>query len=134
MSIVSESFPSVEHPGRYDDKSRKYTIYGEGDLSAQIITYGARIFRLNVPDRVTGEIADVVLGPKDLDGYLKDPGNHGAIVGRSANRIAGASFIIDGNTYSIPRNDGNNNLHTGDKAYQFKFWNAEILSREDAAA
>lgn len=134
MSIICESFPSVEHPGKYDDKSRKYTIYGEGDLSAQIITYGARIFRLNVPDRVTGDISDVVLGPKDLDGYLKDPGNHGAIVGRSANRIEGASFAIDGTSYSVPRNDGNNNLHTGDKAFQFKFWDAKVLSHEDSVA
>lgn len=134
MSVVSESFPSVEHPGRYDDRSRKFCIYGEGDLKAEVLTYGARVFKLCVPDRITGEITDVMLGPKDLDGYLKDPGNHGAIVGRSANRIEGASFSIDGTTYSVPRNDGYNNLHTGDKAFQFKFWDSEVLSKDDAAA
>ena len=95
MSIVSESFPSVEHPGRYDDKSRKFIIKGEGSLSAEVLTYGARIFKLFVPDRITGELTDTVLGPKDLDGYLADPGNHGAIVGRSANRIAGIIKIPD---------------------------------------
>lgn len=134
MSVVSESFPSVEHPGRYDDRSRKFTIIGEGGLKAEVLTYGARIFKLCVPDRITGEITDVVLGPKDLDGYLADPGNHGAVVGRSANRIEGASFSIDGTSYSLPRNDGYNNLHTGDKAFQFKFWDAEVLSYEDGEA
>ena len=134
MSVSCESFPSVENHGKYEDLSKKYVITGEDGLSAQILSYGARIFKLCVPDRVTGELADVVLGPKDLDGYLADPGNHGAIVGRSANRIAGASFSIDGTSYSIPRNDGNNNLHTGDKAYQFKFWDGKILSNEESVA
>ena len=133
MSIVSENFPSVRFPGKYDNVSKKYTVTGEGGLKAEILTYGARIFRLYVPDR-NGETADVVLGPKDLDGYLADGANHGAVVGRSANRIADASFTIDGVTYNLPQNDGTNNLHTGDKAYQNKFWAAKVLSSEDSYA
>lgn len=133
MSVICESFPSVKNPGKYDEISKKFTITGEGKLKAEIITYGARIFRLYAP-KADGELADVVLGPADLDGYLADCANHGAVVGRSANRIAGASFNIDGTVYNVPANDGTNNLHTGDKAYQFKFWDGKILSREDSVA
>lgn len=134
MSIVFESFPSVKEPGKYDDISKKITVTGEGNLKAEILTYGARIYRLYVPNRTDGALADIVLGPADLDGYLCDGSNHGAVVGRSANRIAGAEFTIDGITYNLPQNDGTNNLHTGDKAYQNKFWDARVLSAEDAYA
>ncbi len=133
MSVVCESFPSVKNPGKYDEISKKFTITGKDALKAEVISYGARIFRLCVPKK-DGELADVVLGPADLDGYLADCANHGAVVGRSANRIAGASFTIDGTSYSIPANDGTNNLHTGDQAYQFKFWDAKILSLEESVS
>lgn len=133
MSVTCESFPSVKNPGKYDDISKKFTITGEGKLKAEIITYGARIFRLYAP-KANGELVDVVLGPADLDGYLADGANHGAVVGRSANRISGASFTIDGTVYNVPANDGVNNLHTGDKAYQLKFWDGKILSHEDSVA
>lgn len=132
MSIVCESFPSKAEPGKYDEISKKYTITS-GDLKAEILSYGARIYRLYVPSRINGETADVVLAPKDLDGYLSDGANHGAVVGRSANRIANASFTLDGVTYSIPQNDGPNNLHTGSIAYQNKFWEGSVLSQEEAS-
>ena len=131
MSITIEKFPSVKDPAGYDEVSRKYVITGVGKLKAEILSYGARIFRLYAPDH-DGRVADVVLGQKDLDGYLTDGANHGAIVGRSANRIADASFTIDGITYDLPQNDGSNNLHTGDKAYQNKFWDGVILGPEEA--
>ena len=132
MSVECEIFPSINEPGRYDKISYKYTITGRNGASAELINYGARIFRLNVPDNKDGKTADVVLGVKDLDDYLKDGANHGAVVGRSANRIGGAKFTLDGVTYELPVNDDPNNLHTGDKAFQFKFWEGRILDREEA--
>ena len=133
MSITCEVFPSLNNPGKYDDLSKKYTMTGEGGLKAEILTYGARIYRLYAPDR-SGNTADVVLGYKDLDGYLSDGANHGAVVGRSANRISNASFTIDGVRYDVPANQKPHNLHTGDKAFQYKFWNASVLSAKDAVA
>jgi hypothetical protein len=35
----------------------------------------------------------------------------GGLIGRVANRIAGARFTLDGKTYRLYRNDGNNSLH-----------------------
>ena len=130
MNVTIESFSSVNDPSTYSDISKKFTIKGNAGYCAEVINYGARIYKLFVPDKKTSKTADIVLGPKDLDGYLADGANHGAVVGRSANRIAGAKFTIDGVSYSIPQNDGTNNLHTGDKAYQFKFWDNEVLDKD----
>ena len=130
MSVTCVDFPSNSAKDEYEGLSKKYILTGNGEFKAEIITYGARIQRLFVPDKTDGSVADVVLGYDDLDSYMKDMGNHGAVVGRSANRIAGASFTIDGIKYNIPKNDGNNNLHTGSVAYQNKFWSGEVLSQE----
>ena len=99
MSVTCVDFPSVSDSGKYEGVSKKYILTGNGDLKAEIITYGARIQKLFVPDKADGSVVDVMLGYDDLDSYMKDMGNHGAVVGRSANRIAGARFTIDGVEY-----------------------------------
>jgi aldose 1-epimerase len=60
------------------------------------------------------------------------------VIGPSANRIAGASFAIDGETYSLDVNDGKNNLHSHrEKGYHKQLWavetgeNAVTFSLED---
>jgi len=132
MSVICESFNSVKNPTEYEGKSFKYIMTGNGDLKAEIINFGARIYRLYVPDKKTGEISDVMLGLPGIDEYLTDGANHGAVVGRSANRIANGTFTIDGIEYHVPQNDGTNNLHTGSPAYQDKFWDGKILSKEES--
>ena len=89
-----------------------YTLE-EGALKARVMTYGARVVSLEVPDR-SGKVADVVLGYDSLDGYLADPKTYfGAIVGRYGNRIGHATFTLDGKRYHLPANDGANTLHGG---------------------
>jgi len=85
----------------------------ESDFGAccKIIEYGALITELHVPDK-DGITADIMLGLKDLDAYVADVSNHGSVVGRSANRIKGASYKINGVEYKAPLNDGNNRLPT----------------------
>src|ERR1700712_3591492 len=74
----------------------------EGNLRARIMTYGARVVSLEVPDR-TGKVGDIVLGYESLTPYTKDPKSYfGSVVGRYGNRIAHASFKLDGNTYKLP--------------------------------
>ena len=89
-----------------------YTIT-HGSLETQIMTYGARVVRLKTPDR-TGHSVDIVLGYDTLAGYLGDPSTYfGAIVGRYGNRIAHGAFSIDGKSYQVPKNNGENSLHGG---------------------
>lgn len=130
MAVIKESYPSLSSPDKYKDKSFRFVMTSQAGLKASVITYGARIETLVVPDK-DGNPVDVMLGMKGLDEYLRDGGNHGAIVGRSANRIAGASFKIGNETYKIPANDGANNLHTGVPAFQNVFWKGEIISKDE---
>ena len=130
MSVIKESYPSIADTAKYEGISYKFTMTASDGKEASFITYGARIEKLLVPDR-DGKMADIMLGCKGLDEYLRDGGNHGAVVGRSANRIRHAEFTIDGNTYHVTKNDGDNNLHGGSPAYQNMFWEGEILTKEE---
>ena len=94
----------------------------EGSLRARVMTYGARLVSLEVPDR-TGKVADVVLGYESLTPYTKDPKSYfGSIVGRYGNRIAHAQFELDGHTYKLPVNDGVNTLHGGLVGFDKLVW------------
>jgi aldose 1-epimerase len=68
----------------------------------------------------------VVLGFPDLDGYLGRPEPYlGALIGRYANRIAGARFPLDGRTYALEPNNGPNSLHGGARGFDKRVWDAE---------
>ncbi|GBF98114.1 hypothetical protein Rsub_10861 [Raphidocelis subcapitata] len=83
-------------------------------VSASFTPVGCALMRLAVPDRA-GRPTDVVLGYEKASAYAQPPvpANLGAIVGFVAGRVANASFALDGKRYSLPRNDGNNSLHSG---------------------
>jgi aldose 1-epimerase len=99
-------------------------------MEARVMTYGAIIVSLQTPDR-TGKLADVVLGFDNLDGYLHDPPYFGAIVGRYANRIAKGRFTLDGVTYQLPQNNGQNSLHGGVRGFDKVVWTATPFERTD---
>jgi aldose 1-epimerase len=85
--------------------------------SAAILSYGATLQSLVVPDRA-GRPGDVVLGLTDLPGYQAQDTFLGAVVGRVGNRIAGGHFTLDGVTYRLPLNNGPNHLHGGPGGFQ----------------
>jgi aldose 1-epimerase len=104
----------------------------DGAHEARIATYGGIVVSLKAPDR-NGVVADVVLGFDDADGYLTNfngPSNafFGAIIGRYANRIAQGSFTLDGNKYSLPRNNGENTLHSGPHGFNNVVWKAKPVA------
>ncbi len=105
-----------------------YTL-SDGAFEARIATYGGVVVSLKTPDR-NGKVADVVLGFDDLDGYVANfngPSNafFGAIIGRYANRIAHGGFSLDGQKYSLPKNDGDNTLHSGPHGFNNVVWKAK---------
>ena len=107
------------------EKATLYTI-SFGAMSAQVTDYGATLVRLFVPDQ-DGNVADVILGYDNVKGYAKGTAFHGAIVGRSANRIKGGTFQLNGTQYQMPKNEGNNNLHSGPDFYSKRFWKLSRL-------
>ena len=90
-----------------------YTLRG-GNLVMQATNYGARVVTLWTPDR-EGRYEDIVLGYESLDRYLHNDGERflGAAVGPVANRIGGGTFMLNGETYTLPQNDNGQTLHGG---------------------
>ena len=91
-----------------------------GQMEARVSDYGAVLVSLMVPDK-EGNLADVILGFDDANGYAACTSFQGATVGRNANRIGKAQFTLNGKTYNLDVNDNSNNLHSGD-CYCFRMW------------
>ncbi|MCK5801598.1 MAG: galactose mutarotase [Lentisphaeria bacterium] len=108
-----------------------YTMVNANGVGASVITYGAILVSLEAPDR-DGVIADVTLGFDDLDGYAGKHPYFGATVGRFANRIAKATFALDGVEYKLAANDGENHLHGGQKGFDKEVWEAEPFEKDGA--
>lgn len=134
MSVKSEVFGTT----REGKEILLYTICNKAGMQAQIITYGAILVSLFVPNK-EGKVDDVVLGYDKLEDYYENSSFFGATVGPSANRIKDAKFTIDGITCQLDVNDGPNNLHSHHEiGFHKQVWNASngdnsvILSLESA--
>lgn len=110
-----------------------YTLTNAHGLEARIMTYGAILVSLRLPDR-NGRFADAVLGFDDLAGYLGAHPYFGAIIGRYANRIAKGRFILNGVTYALAQNNNGNSLHGGSRGFDKVVWKAEPVRQTGAAA
>ena len=110
-----------------------YTLTNKNGMIAKIMTYGALLTELHVPDR-DGKIGDVVLGFNDLAGYLKGHPYFGATTGRVANRIANGKFTLDGKEYTLATNNGPNHLHGGNVGLDKRVWKAKEVPAESGRA
>jgi aldose 1-epimerase len=100
-----------------------YTLTNHQGFEVRITNYGGIVVSIKAPDR-EGRLADVVHGFDTFDGYLKNTPYFGAIVGRYGNRIAKGEFALDGVTYTLARNDGENHLHGGLRGFDKVVWAA----------
>lgn len=106
-----------------------YTI-SRGPLTASLTDLGAALVSLMVPD-AAGNTANVVLGYDDAAGYLNGRSFLGATVGRNANRLKGACFVLDGTTWSMTANEGPNNLHSGPNCWNKRLW--QVTERSESS-
>lgn len=96
-------------------------VLGHADgLQAEVLEYGGILRRLSFPTRC-GRV-ELVLGLPTLEAYRRDTANLGIIVGRFANRIAGAQFQLDGHRYLLSANEGRNHLHGGTLGFGRRVW------------
>jgi aldose 1-epimerase len=110
-----------------------FTLRNARGASARVMTYGATLANLWMPDR-KGVEGDVVLGFDDLKGYLGDHPHFGGVIGRFANRIAKGRFGIDGHEYTLATNNGPNTLHGGTVSYDRRVWKGEAVPDGKGAA
>ena len=138
--LNAEKFETAIGPfGKLPDgrEATLYTMKNANGLTLDITNYGGIITRILTPDR-KGEFADIVLGYDNLDGYLKSSPYFGALIGRYANRIGGASFSLEGETFHLSANEGTKKapiqLHGGLEGWDKKLWNGELVEKEDHVA
>lgn len=115
---------------REGDPVDVYTLTNAHGVEVRAMTYGGIILSLKVPDR-EGRLGDVVLGYRDVAGYLEETPYFGAIIGRYGNRIGGARFQLDGATYELAANNGPNHLHGGVRGFDKVVWRAEPFTTAD---
>lgn len=129
MSVSAESAVTKKPFGKMPDGTPvDMYVLKDADIELHIITYGATVTSLTTPDK-NHHASDIVLGFDNLDGYLgKNDPYFGAIIGRYANRIAHAQFVLDGKTYKVPQNDGPNSLHGGTKGFDKVVWQGKALA------
>jgi len=100
-----------------------YTLKNDSGITVYLTNYGARIVGILAPDK-NGKLADIVPGYSSIGDYMNDKIYAGPIVGRFANRIGDARFILDGKEYNLFRNEGDNTLHGGKKGLDKRIWTA----------
>ena len=118
-------------------------------MTVKITNYGGVVQSILVPDR-KGNQVNVALGFPRLSDYVSDftqgaTGNawplsggsgdtyFGAIIGRYANRIANASFTLNGKPYTLDANNGPNTLHGGYLGWNTRVWNGSTSVSKSAA-
>lgn len=127
--VMKESFGKTKDGQEVDI----YTLTNGNGLKARIMTYGALLTEMHVPDR-DGNLGDVVLGFNTLAEYEAGHPYFGATTGRVANRIAKGKFTLNGEEYTLAVNNPPNHLHGGDVGLDKRVWEAREVASKDGAA
>lgn len=107
---------------RKDDPHQDSVTISDGrGMSACIMTYGATVQRLNVPD-ARGDVKDVILGYDSPAAYDLQDGYLGAIVGRVAGRIKDACYFVNGKKVELWPNQPYGVLHGGPVGFSYRTW------------
>jgi aldose 1-epimerase len=113
---------------------QRFTLSNPNGLTVRLINYGAILTEIRVPDRA-GHFTNVVLGSDQVEAYLRGHPAAAAVIGRFANRIAGARFTLDGVTYRLAANNGPHHIHGGPHNFARALWTpTRVLSTGTDAA
>ena len=121
MSIRVEAFGTTKD----GQQVKKYILENGKGMKVVVLNLGAGLAELWVPDQ-DGALRDVVWGYEKAEDYEVNGPDFGAIVGRNANRIGGAVITIAGKDYTLAKNNGENNLHSGPDMYFTRMWKGVV--------
>ncbi|MBT2678730.1 galactose mutarotase [Bacillus sp. ISL-35] len=110
----------------------EYTLTNDNGISVSVLDFGGIITKIMIPDK-TGRLENIVLGYKNYQEYRTNPNYFGAIIGRVAGRIKEASFELDGSTYNLEANNGENHLHGGPGGFHQLIWKVSPFEKETEA-
>ena len=103
-----------------NEKVFKYVLKNNKNCELTLISYGAAVQSFKILDK-NGMPTNIVLGFNTLEEYADQRLNpyFGSIIGRVANRISNGEFKLDGKTYKLDKNNGNNTLHGGKTGFNW---------------
>jgi aldose 1-epimerase len=127
MSIERSGFGKTEQGEAVD----LYTFRNANGLTAKVLTYGAVIYSLEVPDK-QGHFANVTANCASLADYETKSPCFGALLGRYANRIARGQFMLESQRVSVSLNAGPNHIHGGFRGFHKRVWKAEPVQGDDS--
>ena len=107
-----------------------YMLQNEAGMKVLISDLGGTICQLHAPDR-NGQLADVVCGYDSVEAQQASSGYVGSLIGRYGNRIANATFDLEGKTYTLYANNNGNHLHGGKVGFDKRVWNATPVDGEE---
>jgi aldose 1-epimerase len=110
-----------------------YTLRNQNGVEVRITNFGGVLVSLKVPDK-SGKFDDVLLGHNDFTPFLTDRAHFGALIGRYGNRIAKGKFSLNGKTYTLATNNGENHLHGGVKGFDKDLWTGKAVESADGPA
>ncbi|MBN2591735.1 MAG: galactose mutarotase [Sedimentisphaerales bacterium] len=122
-SITKDSFGQMPDGTDVDI----YTLVNKNGNEVRITNYGGIIVSLKVPDK-DGNLGDVMLGRDSVEDYIENNSPYfGALIGRYGNRIGKGTFELDGKTYTLAKNNGENHLHGGNVGFDKVLWDAKKI-------
>lgn len=126
MKIEQKVFGKIE-----DQEVIQFSITNKSGFTVRFINYGCVITDIIAPDG-EGEMENIVLGFDRIEDYMDYSPYFGAIVGRIAGRIANGQFTLNGKSYQLIQNEGDNHLHGGVKGFSHVLWDYKVIEENDA--
>lgn len=125
MSVHALDFGTT----RVGQPTHLYRMKNANGMEVDVTDLGASIVAVRVP-MSEGALVDVALGFDEVASYENNPGALGGIVGRCVNRIAGATFDLEGKTYQLTANQSGNTLHGGCDMWYERLWEGAMVGRK----
>lgn len=113
-----------------EDGFERYQLINDNSMLVEVLSLGGVITKILTKDK-HGVLENVVLAYKDVQAYHENPSCFGAMIGRTAGRIGGAEFTLNGVKYNLHKNNNGNCLHGGDNSFSKKIWNIETIEKQD---
>jgi len=121
--IAKPSISKIYYGETGGQKIFRYTLKNRTGMQVSVINYGGAIIDIKTADK-EGKFESIVLGFDSLRPYTgRENSLFGSTVGRVANRISNASFLLDGNVYKLT-----SNIHGGAKGFDKRIWNIEEVN------
>jgi aldose 1-epimerase len=108
----------------------RFTLVNDNNIRVSLLSYGGTITEIAIPDKKSG-LQNIVLSFENWEDYIQNPLYSGSNLGPNAGRIRDGKITIGSCSYTLSKNDGNNNLHGGIFSVSYTNWNLKDLVQKE---